>query len=181
MQIPCNFPVNLIWFDLIYFPPICLFIHLFHSVYKFWFQNTLWSDLFPCNWIGFVANSMQLFHFISICEIKCYKKHIKSNTLRFIGKEIRLNKIILCHEIYLSSWGQQGKNVNDLIWDFWGENEICEERNGQSFIPIPEIGRGLVKFGKLIQVTFGHCPFDWSLLDQGYHHDQIMLVCQENI
>ena len=71
---------------------------------------------------------------------------------------------------------QTGKNVNDLIWDFWGENEICEERNGQSFIPIPEIGRGLVKFRKLIQVTFGHCPFDWSLLDQGDHHDQILLV-----
>ena len=94
--------------------------------------NTLRTNLFSGNWIGFLANYMQLFQSISICEIKCCREHI--NPTKCFSLEPK--RVIL--------YSNQGGKFDWSHLRLWGENEICKEINGQSFIPVPEIGRAVV-------------------------------------
>ena len=87
--------------------------------------------MFSCDWIGFVANFMQLFHLFSICEIKCYKEHIKSNKLLFIGKEIWMKQFYLCLCLWKWNWSAWQKcewsNLRllgrewNLRWEKWAK------------------------------------------------------------
>ena len=98
---------------------------------------------------GFVANSMQLFQSISICEIKCYREHIKSNKVLFIGTQksyslfqSRGKNWLISFKTLGREWNLQGEKWAKFYprsWD-WTSGRIIWE---------------------LIQVTFGHCPFDW--------------------
>ena len=111
--------------------------------------NTLRTNLFSGNWIGFLANYMQLFQSISICEIKCCREHIKSNKVLFIVTQKSYSLFQSRGKIWLISFKTLGRE-----WNLQGEKWA-------KFYPRSWDWTSGRIIWELIQVTFGHCPFDW--------------------